>query len=364
MKKSYWKILLTLVVLALLAIVGMRLIAAKKAKEAAIPPAKTYALVVPSAVAEEREFELTLPYLAEVQSDSDTTIASKVTARVLMIKPTGTQVHRGEVIAQLDASDLQAKREALRLKIGEIENQIRAKQSDLSALRKTHARNAKLLAIQAISQDKFDTEAARIDALRANIAALQSNIASLRQNIREVEDTLSYTRVVAPMDGIISNTEVSEGGTATAGHPLLTIAGGSTRRLMVRVPHEQHPTQLIWGERRCDLVPLNSTFHGLDEYSCTLETDVPAGNRVEVSLVVFSGKALFIPHDGVLSANGRHEVLVLKGDHATARPITLLHEGVEGYAVKGIEPGERYLVAKPDILLQAKAGVQIVTPRK
>ena len=362
MFKRYWKTLIVILVLILLGVAGARLIAKKKAEEAAIPPAKTYALVVPSAVAEVREFDLTLPYLAEVQSDSDITIASKVTARVLRIKPAGTRVKRGEVIAELDASDLLAKREGLRLKIGEIENQIRAKQADLSALRKTHARNARLLAIKAISQDKFDTEAARIDALQASIAALRSNIASLRQNIREVEDTLSYTRVVAPMTGVISDTKVSEGGTATAGHPLLTLSGGTSRRLVVRVPHEQHPTRLIWGDKHCDLVPLNSTFHGLDEYSCTIETDVPAGNRVEVSLVVFSGKALYIPHDGVLSANGRHEVLVLEGERATAQPIRIRMEGVEGYAVEGLKPGVRYLVAKPDILLQAKAGVRVVTP--
>ena len=123
MKKTYWKILLILIALALLGIGGARLLAKKKAALAATSPAKTYALVVPTAIANAHNAELTLPYLAEVQSDSDTTIASKVTARVQMIKPTGTRVHEGEVVAQLDASDLQARREGLRLKIDQIENQ-------------------------------------------------------------------------------------------------------------------------------------------------------------------------------------------------------------------------------------------------
>ncbi len=361
-KKTLFTTLLGILVVAALVAGGVRLIERKKAALLAVPPAKEYALVVPSRIAEVRNAELTLPYLAEVQSDTDITIASRVTARVVMIRPAGSQVRKGEVVARLDASDLKAKRESLRLKIDQIQNQIRAKQSDLSALRRTHARNAKLLDLKAISRDKFDTEASRIESLRASIAALRSSIASLRQNIREIEDTLSYAEIVAPTDGVVSDTKVSEGGTATAGHPVLTIAGGDVRRLVVRVPHELRPRQLIWRERRCELTPLNSTYHGLDEYSCALRADVPAGNRVEVSLVVFSGHVLILPRDALLSSNGHHEVLVLKGDRATARAVELIAEGVEGYAVKGLAEGARYLLAKPDVLLQAKAGVRIASP--
>lgn len=356
------KPLLIILVLLGLGLLGARLVANKKAALAAVPPAKEYALVVPSEVARREDATLTLPYLSEVQSDSDTRIASKATARVLMIKPAGTRVKQGELVARLDASDLTAKREGLRLKIRELNNQIRAKTADLNALRKTHERNAQLLSINAISRDKYDTEAARIDALRATIDALRSSIAALRQNIREVEDALTYTEIHAPMDGVISDTSVSEGGTATAGQALLTISGGTQRRLVVRVPHELHPRQLIWNGQTCDLAALGSTYHGLDEYSCAVKTDIPGGNRVEVSLVVFSGEALLLPHNAVLSINGRHEVLILEGEHARGKRVDIEAEGVEGYAVEGLEEGVRYLTAKPDILLQAKAGVKIVSP--
>ncbi|RMF16913.1 MAG: hypothetical protein D6758_07170 [Gammaproteobacteria bacterium] len=354
--------LISLIVMSgALAAGGVRLIQAKKAEEAHIPPAASYALVVPSQIARSQHVELTLPYLAEVQTDSDIRIASKVTARVLMILPVGTTVHEGDVIARLDASDLKARRAALQQQIEGINNQIRAQKASLDALIKTHERNTRLLAINAISRDRYDTEAARIEALRANLDASKSKTEELREKIREVDDTLTYTDIRAPMGGVISATTVNNGSTATAGQPLLTLSGGDQRRLVVRVPHEQRPKQLIWEDETCSLTPLGTTYHGLDEYSCAVRTLVPAGNRVEVSLVVYSGDSLLLPHDAVLAINGRHEVLVLEGDQARPVPVTIEAEGVEGYATQSLRPGTRYLVAKPDILLQAKAGVRIHT---
>ena len=90
----------------------------------------------------EQRVRLTLPYLAEVQSDTETTIASKITARVLMIKPVGTHVRKGELIVRLDAGDLEAERMGLEARIAQTQNEIQARRAELEALKKTHARNA------------------------------------------------------------------------------------------------------------------------------------------------------------------------------------------------------------------------------
>jgi len=210
---------------------------------------------------------LTVPYLAEVQSDSDVEIASKVTSRVEMIVSSGTRVKRGEVIVRLGA--------------------------------------AELLASQVIPRDKYDTEAANIESLQATIAGMQNRAASLEQNIREIEDSLTYTGIKAPMDGVVSKTYVAEGGIADGGKPLLSLAGGDGKRLVVRVPDDVKPTALLMkrADQPCPLLPFNSTFNGLDEYSCQMRTDLAAGNRVEVLLETTAIEQVLKPR----AFQGRHE---------------------------------------------------------
>ena len=351
---------LALVAVVLLAVLGVRLIQSKKAALAQIPPAKIYGVVVPIKTATTGHARLTLPYLAEVHSDSDVQIASKVTSRVEMIASSGHRVKKDEVVVRLDASDLKAKRKSLQLKIQEVRSQILAKQTDLDSLKKTHARNQELLDIQAISKDKFETETAHIQSLAASIQSLKSSIAALRQSIREIDDTMTYITIRSPMDGVVSKTFVAEGGIASGGKPLLSISGGSEKRLVVRVPDNVKPVAIVQNDGLCKLQFLNSTFHGLDEYSCQAQSSLAAGNRTEIKLVIYEGDGVLLPVNGVLSINGKNQVLVVDGDRASPVEVEIRAEGSEGLVVEGLKPGTEYAVAKPDILLKLMSGVTVI----
>ncbi len=360
MTKQIVKWLIVLAIAAALVLGGIRLIQKKKAALASIPPAKHYGVVVPVEKAVLSSIRLTLPYLAEVQSDADVKIASKVTSRVNMIVSAGTRVAKGDVLVKLDAGELQAKKSALEAKIQEVSNQIRAKRADLRGLRRTHERNRKLLDSQAISRDKFDTEEDRIASLKATIASLRNKADALWQNIREIEDTLSYTTIKSPIAGVVSKAWVAEGGITSGGKPLLSLSGGKLKRLVTRVPETIHPSLLLWRRSQCELHPLHSTSHGLDEYSCPMDIDLPAGSRVEVRLVVHTGEGILLPTNGVLEIGDRHLALLVQGKHATAKPVGIIAEGSEGFAVKGLKPGDEYVVAKPDILLKLLTGAPVI----
>ncbi|MGV6817005.1 MAG: efflux RND transporter periplasmic adaptor subunit [Thiotrichales bacterium] len=354
----YWGV--SLVIFLLLIFAGVRLIQQKKSQQAQIPPAREYGVVVPVGMARNSDVQLTQPFLAEVQSDSDVEIGSKVTARVDSIVPVGSTVSAGQILVRLDAGDLQAKKRSLESKVLEVKSEIKSKAAELSSLEKTHARNAELLGIQAISQDRFDTEAAKIEALRASINALKSSQAALRASIKEVEDTLSYTTIKAPLAGVVSKTYASAGGTVSQGKPLLSLAGGTAKRLLVRVPDDIQPSALRYGDQQCDLQFLNSSYHGLNEYSCALPIELAAGNRIEVQLVIWSGKGMLMPRNGVLAINGKDFVLVAEGGQARAQAVSVLAQGSEGLVVVGLEAGAEYALAKPDILLKLMTGAPLV----
>jgi len=260
MKKTALKTGISLVFLVLIIIAGAKIIHNKETSMQAIPAAKTYGLVVPVKMASVSSVQLTVPYLAEVQSDTDVDLASKVTSRVDMIITSGSQVKRGDILVKLDASDLLAKKKGLELKIKEVSNQIKAKQADLESLKSTHERNKKLLTIQAISQEKFDTETSKIISLISTIEGMKNNSAALQQNIKEIDDTLSYTTIKSPMDGVVSKTFVAEGGIASGGKPLLSLSGGSIKQFRVRVSDNVKPSALLYKDKNCPLISLNSSY--------------------------------------------------------------------------------------------------------
>ena len=157
MAKKLIKWAIWLIVIAAVVVAGIKVISNKKAALAKIPTAKIYGIVASTQIAEKSSIQLTVPYLAEVKSDSDVEIASKVPSRVDMIVPSGTLVKRGDVIVRLDAAELLAKKKGLQLKISEVKNQIKAKYADLKNLKRVHEHTGELLASQVIPRDKYDT---------------------------------------------------------------------------------------------------------------------------------------------------------------------------------------------------------------
>lgn len=360
MKNNFLKAGVSLVVIALIVVGAVQAIKHKKAQMAQISPAKTYGVVVPEQQATRSDIRLTVPYLALVQSDNDVNLASKITSRVEMIVNSGSRVKAGDILVKLDDAELQAKKRGLELKIEQIRNQIKAKQTDLESLQNTHLRNLKLRRIQAISEQKLSTEAAKIESLQSTIASMRNSAAALQQNIQEINDTLSYTTLHSPFDGVVSKTFVAQNGIAAGGKPLLTLSGGKNKQFIVRVSDNIKPTQLLYRDTLCPLHSLNSSYHGLNEYSCDIETDLPAGNRVEVKLVVYSGNDFLLPANAVLQIDGKQYVLIVTGDQAQPRAVSVVAEGSEGLVVHGVNNGDRYVVAKPDILLKLMTGVRVI----
>jgi len=360
MKYFSLKTMTTLVAVIALAIAGVQVLKHKKAAMQNIAPAKTYGLVVPVETAHSKAVKLSIPYLALVQSNNNVNLTSKLTSRVDMIVTSGSRVKKGGILVILDSADLVAKKKALESKIRQVGNQITAKETDLASLKSTHRRNQKLLEVQAISQQKLDTESASISSLQSTINSMKNDVESLDQNIAEINDTISYSTIKSPMDGVVSKTFLAKGGLATTGKPLLNLSGGDSKQFLVRVSDDIRPQALWFTDKTCPLHALNSTYNGLNEYSCQIQSSLPAGNRVEVKLIVFDGDNILMPSDSVLQINGKQYVLLVKDDKAISREIHIINEGSEGLLVYGVHEGDEYVVAKPDILLKLLTGIKII----
>jgi biotin carboxyl carrier protein len=261
-----------------------------------------------------------------------------------MICKSGEKVHNGELIAELDITDIESA-------IQGITEDIHAANISLQNLMRTHERTKDLLAVQGASIEQAQKE-------QSMIASAKARLETLRQKQQALQNSLSYARIKAPLDGIISKTFVSRGATIMPGKPLLQInAMGKTSYLLIRVPGNINVKGVRFRSRIYPAHPLRNSYHGLAEYKVYVNAgDLISGDRIETSVVLYKGRGIRLPFDTILNRNGRSYVLKITGKQAIPLEVHIIQSGEEGVVVKENLQGEKLVLAKPDILLRLLSG--------
>ena len=346
MKKNKKTIIWTIVIL-LIVIAGILKIKHAQNKDAKLPPAKAYAIVVKTMKPQEKEVQLTLPYLALTKNDKDVMLASRIAARVEWMKASGSKVKKGEVIARLDNTSIMSG-------INSVSSQIEAQDTVLKNMEATHQRTLQLMKVQGASIEQSQAEESRI-------AGLKSQIESLKQKLNDLNNTLTYAIIKSPVDGRISKTMANKGDMAMPGHPVAAISANNGFYLLLRVPTDLKVYGVFLNGKEYDAIPLHSTFNSLAEYKVYVNnSEMTSGNRVEVTVIVYKGTGLELPFDAVLNRNGKSYVMVRKGDVAVPEEIHPIQSGEQGMVVANTDlEGKELVAAKQDILLRLLGGTSL-----
>jgi multidrug efflux pump subunit AcrA (membrane-fusion protein) len=356
--KTILKLIVVVIVIMLLAMAGMKLVKEKQEKEANLPVPVTYAMNVNVIEAKLRTEVLTLPYLALTKSNNDVKISSKISARIEFIVKSGKKVKKGETIVKLDSTDLNNKIKALNLNINSLKSSIQAKKVALNNLYRVHQRTKKLLEVRGASQEQFDGELTNIEALKSGLESIKYKIQELKADKQDVYNTQSYSAIKAPANGVVSNL-ANVGDIAMPGKPLVAISSNLNSYLLVRLPENIHADEIIFEHKKIKLSPLNTSFNGLLEYIANIDSSLASNQTVNVEVVVFDNKGYKLPHDAILNREGKNYVLLIKGDKAVAKEVKILTNAEQGVVVEGINPSDKIVVAKQDILLKLLTGIHI-----
>lgn len=341
-KKIIWTIVVLVIVMG-----GVAMILVRKHKQSKIPVAKTYALVVSTITPEFGKVQLTLPYMALVDNDADVNLATKISGRVEYIKPSGTKVKKGELIARFDNTDI-------RSNISSVSSQIEAIETSLENIKSTHQRTLELLAVKGASIEQSQQE-------ESQIASLEAQLESLKQKRNEANNMLSYANITAPVDGTLSKTMLNVGDLAMPGHPVGNISAANGYYLLVRVPGSLSVKAVIFKGSTYEAIALSSSFNGLDEYKIFAKNQVlTTGSREQLDVLVFDGEGVKLPLDAILNRDGKNYVLVVEGNQAKPLLVNILQSGENGIVVDNKDlPNKQLVVAKQDILLKLLSGASI-----
>lgn len=288
----------------------------------------------------------------------ETTIASRLLARVIDVKATaGQDVAQGDLLVQLDDADLKA-----RLEQAEAAQRLALAKRDQANT--DYERGKKLFESKTIAAAEFDR-------LTSAMRTATADYERAEQAVREAKVLLGYATIHAPLGGRVIEKMVEAGDTVSPGQPLMTLYDPN-RMQMVAVVRESLATKLEVGQK------LPASLESLG-YECqaTVSEIVPeaeaASRTFNVKVTgpcppgVYSGMfgRLYLPLEDetvvvVPAAAIRHVgqltlVDVVDGDTIARRSVQLgrtLDEGIEVLA--GLRPGEKVLLDNPSPATEAR----------
>lgn len=131
-------------------------------------------------------------------------VASKATGRLLELNVReGSKVRQGDLIARLDASDVQAAIAAAEAGIRQAEAGVRQAQVEVLNASAELKRSRGLQAQGFISPQAVDTVQTRANAAQASLSAAQASLAAARAQRQVQQVNQDFTEIRAPFDGVV-----------------------------------------------------------------------------------------------------------------------------------------------------------------
>jgi RND family efflux transporter MFP subunit len=307
-----------------------------------------------------------------VQARIPVTLSARINATVTQVAvDVGDTVRQGQLLATLDDRDLSARRGVV---AGQQESLLRNTEGARAALAKARAdfdlarskqrRDAELLAqgfvsraVLEASDAALDSAAAGVDAAKAALAAREADARSLSQESRYADAVLSYTRIVAPMDGVVVQRLAEVGSTVVPGSALLKLVDPRSLWVATRVD-ESVVGRVQVGQAASIRLRTGEQFSGKvariarQSDAATRELDVHVAfdtapqrfaidQEAEVSIAVGEDRGVVVPLAALTRDRaGRQGVLVVDDGRTRFQPVdigvadarqVLVRKGLDGH---------------------------------
>jgi RND family efflux transporter MFP subunit len=325
---------------------------------------------------------------ATVQARVPVSLSSRITASVKQLSAdVGDVVKRGQELALLDGRDLTARRGvvggqqvALSRNLDAAKATVAKAQAELELARSKQRRDAELLRTGFVSQAVLDASdaamraaAATLENARASQAAREADLQALSQEARYADTVLSFTHIVAPMDGIIISRQAEVGATVVPGSTIFRMVDTASLWVAMRVD-ESVVGRVKAGQpasirlRTGEVLPGKVARIAYQSDAATRELEVnvtfdtpPArfaiDQEAEVAIATGEVSGIALPLTALTrDRDGRQGVLVVVDSRAEFRPVqTGVSDGQRVLVAKGLANGER-VVAKAE---SVKAGMRV-----
>jgi RND family efflux transporter MFP subunit len=315
-----------------------------------------------------------LEAVGTVRAAQTSQLASQMMGNIVELRVhEGDRVQRGQVLAVIDEAQPRAAVDRAMAAESAAGQEVAASESDLTLAQSTLNRYQNLYDKKSVSPQEFDEVKARYQAALAHHDMTLAGQAQAKAGLAQAHTSFSYTRILAPFDGMVTEKKADPGMLASPGFPIFTIEGLGRYRLEATV-NENDLQYVRMGEQVPVVVDALETTNLKGKVvqivpaadpgsrSFLVKIELPADTRLRSGLfgrAQFSrGKrsSLLIPQTTVVQRGQLQGVYVLDLNKiASLRYVTLGKiSGAQVEVLAGLQEDER-VVAKPgDLDLNGK----------
>nr|WP_320115290.1 efflux RND transporter periplasmic adaptor subunit [uncultured Desulfuromonas sp.] len=135
----------------------------------------------------------------------------------------GDRVEKGILLAEIDPILQQNSLKEATAELDNINAQIVSKQALLEQYQKAYDRQMKMIEHQATSTAELESARAQLDSTRADLEALDAQLRKARISVDTAQANLGYTRISAPISGVVISIDSEEGQTLVSSQTVSTI---------------------------------------------------------------------------------------------------------------------------------------------
>lgn len=296
----------------------------------------------------------------------------------------GNRVQKGQLLAEIDSAELRAREAAVRAAMNRAQRDLGRAQADmgkaqanLGLARSNYQRDLEVFKPGYISQAAFDTTKAQLKVAESEVNAYQATVTALQAAVKQAESETkaaealhNYTRILAPMDGLITVRKAEVGTTLVPGSPIfqmvdldqIWMAAWIDQALVAQLREGQAARITLRSGREFQGHVARLNQEG-DTVTRELEVDVKfdqlpkplvIGEEGHVEIDIGRQTAPVVPLSAIIAKNSDKSVLVADNGLLRFRKVVLgLHDGARTAVTEGLKAGE-LVVVKPTGLMPGK----------
>lgn len=178
-----------------------------------------------------------LEVVGTVRARTSALVSTRIAGIISVLKVReGDRVQKGQLLAKLDAHENQA---TAAVAVAGIEEALRGLDETLSRKKLTDAtfeRYQQLFNEQAITRQEFDVKQTEKELAAQGVARAEARLNQAREGSRAAQTMADYTKIIAPIAGIITSKTADLGTTVFPGQPLMTIEDEGSYQLDLAIP--------------------------------------------------------------------------------------------------------------------------------
>jgi RND family efflux transporter MFP subunit len=148
----------------------------------------------------------------------------------------GDRVRKGQLLLQLDAQENQSTAAAAAAGVDEAQRSLNESLSRKQLADTTFERYQKMFNEQAVSRQEFDVKQTERTLAAQGVARAEARLRQAREGSRAAATMADYTRISAPISGIITSRQADLGATVFPSQPLMTIEDEGSYQLELAIP--------------------------------------------------------------------------------------------------------------------------------